>query len=455
MTKHESLPRFRPYPAYKDSGVAWLGAIPSNWGLKRLKRIVEFRGGGTPSKDNLAYWSGDIPWVSPKDMKVSVVIETEDKITSQAIRESATRIVPAGSVLIVVRSGILIHSIPVALAGLDVTLNQDMKALMPSSAILPKYLMYFVSGMQRELLAEWKREGATVESLELDLVANTPIPLPTIAEQDAIAAFLDSETARIDALVAKKERLIELLDEARNALITKAVTNGLDAEAAMKDSGIESIGLIPAQWELRRLGQLLHGRPRNGVSPPDGPNGATPTFSTAAVADGTVDIDENIKYTEIGSREATPFLVHQGDVLMLRGSGSRALVGKAGIVAGQPPEGCIYPDILIRIRPSKELTSWFLVTALNSRAMRHQIEWAAKTATGIWKITAEDVRNLFVPVPCLDEQTLIKNALSETSERLKTAKVRTRHAIYRLTELRTALISAVVIGKIDVRVEVA
>jgi type I restriction enzyme S subunit len=134
------LRRFKPYPEYKDSGVEWLGEIPATWGLKRLKRIAEFRGGGTPTKDNIEYWRGDIPWVSPKDMKVSVVLDTEDKITAQAVSESATKLVPAGAVLIVVRSGILIHSIPVALAGREVTLNQDLKALIPTSEIASKYL---------------------------------------------------------------------------------------------------------------------------------------------------------------------------------------------------------------------------------------------------------------------------------------------------------------------------
>jgi type I restriction enzyme, S subunit len=245
--------RFKPYPAYKDSGVEWLGEIPASWGLKRLKRIVAFRGGGTPSKDNLEYWRGEIPWVSPKDMKVSVVEETEDKITIEAVSESATKLVPAGAVLIVVRSGILIHSIPVALAGREVTLNQDLKALIPASEIAAKYLMYLIAGMQRELLVEWRKEGATVESLELDLVAGTPTPLPAIPEQHAIAAFLDRETARIDALVAKKERLIELLQEQRTALITRAVTKGLDPNVHMKDSGVEWLREIPAHWEVRPL----------------------------------------------------------------------------------------------------------------------------------------------------------------------------------------------------------
>jgi len=321
-----SLRRFKPYPAYKCSGVKWLGEIPAGWSLKRLKRVVQFQGGGTPAKDNVEYWRGDIPWVSPKDMKVSLVVDTEDKITADAIRESATKLVPAGAVLIVVRSGILVHSIPVALAGCEVTLNQDLKAMIPRSELAPKYLMYLISGMQRELLVEWKKEGATVESLELESVANTPTPLPAIAEQRAIAAFLDREMAKIDALVAKKKRLIELLQEKRTALITRAVTKGLDPSVSMKDSGVEWLGEIPAHWEVKRLRHLgdaiigLTYEPGDVVGPDD--DGVL-VLRASNVNHGRVVLEDNVFV-----RRAIPehLRTRLGDILICSRSGSRALL---------------------------------------------------------------------------------------------------------------------------------
>src|SRR5215216_6538832 len=126
----------------KNSGIEWLGRIPDEWEIRRLKYVVGFSGGGTPSKDNAGFWDGDIPWVSPKDMKSDVVIDSEDHITAEGLRNSATQLIPPGSVLVVVRSGILRHTIPVALNAVPVALNQDMKALLPRADMDATYLRY-------------------------------------------------------------------------------------------------------------------------------------------------------------------------------------------------------------------------------------------------------------------------------------------------------------------------
>ncbi len=212
----------------KDSGVEWIGEIPEHWEVKRLKFAATFFGGGTPSKDNLEYWSGDIPWVSPKDMKSEIILVTEDHITKQAIEESATRMIETGAVLIVVRSGILRHSIPVAINALPVALNQDMKAVVTRPFLKPDYLAAIIRGHQKALLVEWRKEGATVESIEFELLANTPCPIPPISEQEAILAYLDKETARIDALITRIGEGIEKLKEYSTALISATVTGKID-----------------------------------------------------------------------------------------------------------------------------------------------------------------------------------------------------------------------------------
>ena len=146
-------------------------------------------------------------------MKGRVITDTLDHITPDAIHASSTRLVGEGSVLVVVRSGILRHRIPVAVAAKDVALNQDLKALVLLGDVSPKYLAYFIEGMSDVLLVAWRKEGATVESLETGLIETTHFPIPSDRDQCAITTFLNSETAKIDGLVERNERLIGLLQE--------------------------------------------------------------------------------------------------------------------------------------------------------------------------------------------------------------------------------------------------
>ena len=184
-----SFPR---YPKYKDRGVEWLGEVPAHWALPKLKSVASFSGGGTPSRENKAYWNGDIPWVSPKDMKVERILGAEESITEEGLRSSASNLLPPGRVLMVVRSGILKHTIPVAINETAVALNQDMKALnFDTNRCVGRFFLRWVQGLNDRLLLAWAKQGATVESVEHGYLADTVIPLPDIAEQVVIAAFLD------------------------------------------------------------------------------------------------------------------------------------------------------------------------------------------------------------------------------------------------------------------------
>ncbi len=145
------------YPAYKDSGVEWLGDVPEHWEVGRLKYAVSFSGGGTPSKTNASFWNGQIPWVSPKDMTRNRLSDTTDHITQDAVAASAASIVAAGAVLVVVRSGILRRTIPVAINTVPMALNQDMKAMRPREGIKSEYLRGLIQGNQSFWLSEWTK----------------------------------------------------------------------------------------------------------------------------------------------------------------------------------------------------------------------------------------------------------------------------------------------------------
>jgi type I restriction enzyme S subunit len=218
-----------PDAPMKDSGVEWLGEVPEHWGLVPLKYLCDFKGGGTPSKDNFSYWTdGIIPWVSPKDMKTFWLSETQDKLTPLAVKESSTNFVDKDSLLIVVRSGILQRTIPIAINTVEVTLNQDMKALKFNQQMNVEYAANYILGNTESLLFEWSKEGATVESIEYEYLANSVFPVPPICEQENINALLKQRVDTFQKLEDRAVKGIDLLKERRTALISAAVTGKVD-----------------------------------------------------------------------------------------------------------------------------------------------------------------------------------------------------------------------------------
>lgn len=243
LVSHAVTKGLDPSVAMKHSGVPWLGHIPAHWDAKRLKFVVSTFGGGTPNTGKPEYWNGDIPWVSPKDMKSDFIEATEDYLTEIGVAESATKIVPVDSVLIVVRSGILRHTIPVARNTVEVSLNQDMKALVADERLRPGFIHWLISGLQEGLLPIWSKQGCTVESIEMDYMSNTVIPLPPVEEQDGILAKIQEITARVDAQAEKVTAVISSLIEYRSSLITHAVTGKIDVRGFATPHSAEGIAL--------------------------------------------------------------------------------------------------------------------------------------------------------------------------------------------------------------------
>ncbi|HEY3783149.1 MAG TPA: restriction endonuclease subunit S [Fimbriimonadaceae bacterium] len=211
----------------KDSGITWLGQIPAHWNVVRLKYLFRVVGGGTPSKDKPEYWNGDIPWVSPKDMKQERVVDTEDHITEEAVLESTSTLIQPGAALVVCRSGILKHSIPVAINEVELALNQDMRAFIARGSMTANYLKWLIWANQDALLAEWSKSGATVESLELDLMLNSTLPVPPVSEALAITNWTEHITVGTNEVKRSIQEGITTLQARRSALIDEAVTGQL------------------------------------------------------------------------------------------------------------------------------------------------------------------------------------------------------------------------------------
>jgi type I restriction enzyme S subunit len=229
VISHAVTKGFNPKAPMRDSGVEWLGEVPEHWKMVPLKYLCSFSGGGTPSKDNLSYWTGgDIPWVSPKDMKSFWISDTQDKLTEVAVKESSTNFVNAGALLMVVRSGILQRTIPIAINKVQVTLNQDMKALKFNERMDVEYAANYIIGNVSSLLLEWSKEGATVESIEQEYLSGSLIPVPPLEEQIIINEIIKDRMAVFQKLENQAVRGIALLQERRTALISSAVTGKID-----------------------------------------------------------------------------------------------------------------------------------------------------------------------------------------------------------------------------------
>jgi type I restriction enzyme, S subunit len=252
LTPTTSLTRkWKPYPAYKDSGVEWLGEIPEHWELWKTTHAFGLIGSGTtPLTSHEEYYEGNIPWINTSELRDNLINNTSKKLTEKALLDFPTlRVYPVGTLLVALygatigRVGIL--QIPAAT-------NQACCALSEPKHLSVGFTFYWFLAHRQQLIL--LASGGGQPNISQDIIRSLRISTPPISEQRAIAAFLDRETARINALISKKERLIELLQEKRAALISHAVTKGLDPNVPMKDSGVEWLGEIPLGWNLGKIG---------------------------------------------------------------------------------------------------------------------------------------------------------------------------------------------------------
>ena len=441
-----SFPR---YPAYKDSGVEWLGEVPEHWSLQKLKSIVSFSGGGTPSRENLAYWNGDIPWVSPKDMKIECIVGAEESITEEGLRSSTSNLLPPGRVLMVVRSGILKHTIPVAINETAIALNQDMKALnFDAKKCVSRFFLRWVQGHNDQLLLAWAKQGATVESIEHTYLAETVMPLPGIAEQSQIATFLDRETAKIDTLVAEQRRLMALLKEKRQAVISHAVTRGLNPLAPLKPSSIEWLGDVPEHWETRTIAKAST-KITNGFVGPTRDilvDAGTPYIQATHIKNGRVNFDDGYFVRPDWSAAHSKSILCEGDVLIVQtGAGT----GDVGLVSeNEVGYNC---HALIIVAPDKSLLHGTYLSAVLQSTYGQEKLTSIETGAMHPHLNCGEVKFVDLPLPPLAEQLRIVSYINMSADQFDTLTAEAQRAIDLLQERRTALISAAVTGQIDVR----
>ncbi len=434
---------FSAYPTYRPSGVACIETVPSHWAIRKVAHTFRTIGSGTtPASQSEEYYGGDVPWVTTSELRESIILDTTSKLTGRALKEhSALRLYPPGTLLFAMYGATIGR---LGILGVSATVNQACCALGDSSYIEPQFAYYWLQ-MRRPVLIAWATGGGQ-PNLSQDDLREVRIPTPPLNEQRAIATFLDRETARIDALIAKKQRLIELLQEKRTALISHVVTKGLNADVLMKETHIAWIGRIPTHWTVLPL-KRLSTRVDVGIAEAathaycdDG----VPIIRSTNVCPNRIDTSDLLHIENWFAEKNHSKYLQAGDLVTVR-------TGYPGTTAVIPPQlhksQCF---TLVMTTIKNEHNPWFFSYFLNSHSGVTTFEregWGSAQTN----ISVPIVAEALVVAPPRSEQDRIVDELSNCCRRYETLVDAVVDAIERLSEYRSALISAAVTGKIDVR----
>ena len=439
--------KYKCYPAYKDSGIAWVGELPAHWEVKRLKHLLvePLKYGANEPADHTEY-------NLPRYIRITDIRE------DGTLRGDSFRSIPediakpyllVGGDILFARSGATVGKTfryhpswgKAAYAGYLI------RARLDNIKAESNFVEYFT---RSQGYANWLQNNfiqATIQNVSAERYASLSISIPPLLEQRAIAAFLDRETARIDALVAKKERLIELLQEKRTALISHAVTKGLDPDALMKDSAIEWLGEIPAHWEVRRF-KTLGSNFANGTTAEQLQYGVSdfPVSRIETISTGKIDYAKVGYLSEFGVIES--FILKPDDFLISH-INSYERVGNSARYKGN--RTLIHGMNLIRVTPLNIIAPGYLEFLLKSSLFTEGMKRACKPAINQVSVPTTAVKAIQFALPPLPEQRAIAEFLDRETARIDALVTKVREVIDRHKELRSALISAAVTGKIDVR----
>nr|WP_018527139.1 restriction endonuclease subunit S [Alkalispirochaeta alkalica] len=217
-----------PDAPMKPSGIDWLGDIPAHWEVKRFRFIAKLISGSTPTTSVSEYWNGDIPWISPKDMKSDELFTSEDKVTEYAVNDYRLRLHEQDNAVIVIRGMILARKVPVAVAKGRYTINQDMKVIHSKGDVIPAFIQMYLSSIESFLFTLIAEAGHGTKALRTDVLLDIPFLAPPLSEQYFLIDHLANNRKQTDQTIEKISESVSLLKEYRAALITAAVTGQLE-----------------------------------------------------------------------------------------------------------------------------------------------------------------------------------------------------------------------------------
>jgi type I restriction enzyme S subunit len=353
---------FPAYSEYKETSAEWLGAVPSHWLLTKVKHVYRFTTGWTPPTGRSESYEGDNLWANISDLGPRFLNDTTKRISDNAVTESNMKLAPRGSLLFSFKLSIG----QVSLAACDMYTNEAIASFFPAQNCDLSYAYYALPFFLPQNASE-NIYGAKM--LNQELIRSALICFPTANEQTAIAAFLDRETAKIDALAEEQRRLIALLDEKRQAVIFQAVTKGLDPHAQTTSSGIDWLGTVPSHWIITPLKRITPSISVGIVVDPSKyvSDEGLPFIYGGDIREGSINLSKVRKISEAYSRINSKTRLSTGDLLVVR-------VGAPGITAVVPPSCAGGNCASVAVIRKGDFVSQWLCYAMNSRSVRYQVE---------------------------------------------------------------------------------
>lgn len=419
------MSHYKPYPAYKDSGVKWLGEVPEHWQIRKLKWLASLRSGDFITGESIEE-DGPYPVYGGNGLRGYYTSFTHD-----------------GVYALVGRQGALCGNVNYA----DGKFWASEHAVVVSPYV-PTAVRWLGELLRAMNLGQYSISSAQ-PGLAVERIIDLFLPLPPEDERQIIAKHIVREAASIDALIEKKTRFIQLLREKRQALISHAVTKGLDPNVKMKDSGVKWLGEVPEHWDVKRLKFIANVQTgiAKGKDNADKDTIRVPYLRVANVQDGYLDLDE-VATIEVASSDVARYLLQPGDVLMNEG-GDFDKLGRGHVWQGEI-DPCIHQNHVFAVRPHSVLSEW-LNTVASSSFAQFYFMGRSKQSTNLASISSTNLMELPVPMPSESEQLLTLDKLRSSTSRLDTLLIQTARSITLLNERRSALITAAVTGQIDLR----
>ena len=444
---------FRKYEEYKESGIEWLGEVPKHWEIRRLGVYGNFIAGSGFPHNEQGQKSGDYPFYKVSDTNLEgnsvYLLKAANYVTKEVTKKLRAKIAPAGGIMFPKVGAALLGNKRRVLTRESITDNNTI-VFIPYSGV-SKYWYYWLSELDFGQIAN----PGPVPSINEAQLREFPSICPPEEEQKQIAAFLDRETTNIDTLIDKQEQLITLLREKRQAIISHAVTRGLNSNVKMQDSGIEWLGAVPEHWEVKKIKHILLQKKDSIKVGPFGSQLTTKDMEGADikvinqrnVIDNDFDFGDNFinheKYIELRA-----FTIFPGDILIT----TRGTIGRTAIFPNKNDTSILHPCLMrLQVDEKYWLKELIALIIQGSGYFLEQLKLLSN-ATTIDVIYSENLKNVTIALPPThEEQKRIIAFLDKETAKIDTLIEKCKTAIELLKERRTALISAAVTGKIDVR----